>query len=231
MVIAFPLTQIYHGDFRNYLERVPANVLVVTDPPYNIGFKYDEYTDDLPDDDYVEMLCELQRFRRLAIVHYPVEMMQWVLPALGVPDHVGAWCVNSNLPNRLRLIAYYGVTPDYTRIRQPYKNLTDKRIRERVNNGEIGGQLYEWWSDINLVKNVTKGDKSHPCPIPEALARRIIALCANPGDVIFDPFAGSGTTLAAAQSLGYQSIGCELSEKYIEMAGKRLNQMPMTMAI
>jgi len=223
----YPLTRIYQGDFRQHLDHVPTNSLVITDPPYNIGFKYDEYPDNLTDDDYVEMLTALRQFNRLVIIHYPIETMRYILPALGVPDHVGTWCYNTQLPKRFRLINYYGCKPDYTLIRQPYKNLTDKRIKKRLANGEIGGQLYEWWTDIQLVKNVSKGKNAHPCPVPEALIRRIIAITANKGDTILDPFAGSGTPLAAAQSLGYESIGCELSGKYIRMAGKRLNQAPL----
>lgn len=222
-------TTIHNGDFRDHLDKIPDTALLITDPPYNIGYKYDEYPDNLSEDEYIEMLCDLQKFRRIAIIHYPIPMMKYVLPSLGVPDHVGAWCYNSNIPNRLRLIAYYGCTPDYSRIRQPYKNPTDKRIKERIANGDTGGKLYEWWSDINIVKNVTKGEDNHPCPVPVDLIKRIITLCAQPNDIIFDPFAGSGTTLVAAQQLGYETIGCELSNKYIEIAQSRLMQ-PSLMA-
>jgi len=143
------MATIIKGDFRKHLRRIPDTSLVVTDPPYNIGYSYDVYPDNLPDDEYIELLCELQQFRRLAIVHYPIPMMQYVLPALGIPDHVGAWCYNSNVDNRLRLIAYFGCVPDYSRIRQPYKNPTARRIKERMANGAMGGKLYECGYDVN----------------------------------------------------------------------------------
>lgn len=56
---------------------------------------------------------------------------------------------------------------------------------------------------------------NHPCPIPEKLAKRIITLVCNPGDIVVDPFAGSLTVLKSAQDLGFNSIGCEKSESYI----------------
>ncbi len=215
---------VYKSDFRAIVEKLSRDVLVVSDPPYNIGFKYDEYRDEMPDDDYIEMLCELQRFRRVVVCHYPVETMKWVVPALGVPSAVAAWCYSANIPNRFRLVSFYGCEPDYSRIKQPYKNPTDKRVAQLIANGSQGTNLYEWWNDIELVKNVSEEKTSHPCPVPEALQRRIITLVANSGDVIFDPFGGSLTTCKAAQDLGHKSIACELSENYIREGINRLAQ-------
>jgi site-specific DNA-methyltransferase (adenine-specific) len=62
----------------------------------------------------------------------------------------------------------------------------------------------------------------HPCQMPEAVLERIIRVASNPGDVVLDPFAGSGTTLAAAQNLGRDWLGIELSEKYAEQVRQRL---------
>ena len=70
---------VYKSDFRAIVEKLSRDVLVVSDPPYNIGFKYDEYRDEMPDDDYIEMLCELQRFRRVVVCHYPVACgVSWI---------------------------------------------------------------------------------------------------------------------------------------------------------
>jgi len=62
----------------------------------------------------------------------------------------------------------------------------------------------------------------HPCQLPEALLERIIAVSSSPGDLVFDPFAGSGTTLAAARRLGRRWLGCELSEDYARRAVERV---------
>jgi DNA modification methylase len=62
----------------------------------------------------------------------------------------------------------------------------------------------------------------HPCQMPEAVLERIIRVASNPGDVVLDPFAGSGTTLAVAKKLGREYIGCELSESYAAGVQARL---------
>ena len=56
----------------------------------------------------------------------------------------------------------------------------------------------------------------HPCQMPEAVLERIIRVSSNPGDLVLDPFAGSGTTLATARKLGRRYLGIELSEEYAE---------------
>ena len=214
----------YNCRFQEVIKDLPSDLLVVSDPPYNIGFKYDLYKDTMPDDEYIEMLAEFQKFGRVVLCHYPVETMRWIVPALGVPNHVSAWCYNSNAPGRLRLISWYGCEPEYSRIKQPYKNLDDRRIKEAIANGSEGTGIYEWWTDIQQVKNVSAEKTSHPCPVPEALQRRIITLVAKKDDVIFDPFGGSLTTCKAAQDLGHKSIACELSESYLKEGIGRLAQ-------
>lgn len=213
---------VFNCRFQQVYWTLPTDTLVILDPPYNIGFKYDIYKDAMPDDDYIEMLACLQRFERVAVIHYPVETMRWVVPALGVPEAVASWCYNANIPNRFRLVNFFGVKPDYSRVKQPYKNPKDKRVAQLIANGSQGTNLYEWWDDIQLVKNVSAEKTGHPCPVPEALIRRIITLCANPGDVIFDPFGGSLTTCKAASDLGHRSVACEISENYIREGIARL---------
>ncbi len=62
----------------------------------------------------------------------------------------------------------------------------------------------------------------HGCQMPEQLLGRIIRASSNPGDVVLDPFAGSGTTLAVAKKLGRQWVGCELSGEYVRAATDRI---------
>jgi DNA methylase len=64
----------------------------------------------------------------------------------------------------------------------------------------------------------------HPAPMPVEVARRCIRLSTWPGEVVLDPFAGSGTTLVAARQLGRRAIGIERSERYCELAVERLAQ-------
>lgn len=64
----------------------------------------------------------------------------------------------------------------------------------------------------------------HPAPFPIALAKDHILSWSNPGDVVLDPFAGSGTTLRAAKDLGRKAIGIEVEERYCEIIAKRMSQ-------
>jgi site-specific DNA-methyltransferase (adenine-specific) len=63
----------------------------------------------------------------------------------------------------------------------------------------------------------------HPCQMPEAVLERIIRVASNPGDLVFDPFGGSGTTLVVAKKLGRHFSGVELSESYAEGIRERLD--------
>jgi len=65
----------------------------------------------------------------------------------------------------------------------------------------------------------------HPCQMPEAVLERIIRVSSNPGDMVLDPFAGSGTTLAVAKKLGRHYLGIELSPNYAEAIRKRLDSL------
>lgn len=229
-VFCLETMQLYCGDFRDLLATLPEHSIdaVITDPPYNIGFQgYRSYSDNLPDEEYIGMLCELQQMP-VAMIHYPEEMMRWVVPALGPPDHVSAWCYNSNIPRRFRLIGYWGgLRPDYSRIKVPYKNLNDKRIQGLLGSGSLGTSLYEWWDDIQIVKNVSREKTEHPCPIPVSLIERLILLCTDEGDTVFDPFMGSGTTGLACCRLGRNFIGCELDPGYYELAERRISELQL----
>jgi site-specific DNA-methyltransferase (adenine-specific) len=71
----------------------------------------------------------------------------------------------------------------------------------------------------------TPGDRvTHPAPMPIEVARRCIRLSTWPNETVFDPFAGTGTTLVAARDLGRRAIGIEVSERYCELAVQRLAQ-------
>jgi DNA modification methylase len=86
----------------------------------------------------------------------------------------------------------------------------------------VGG----WAALCSTVWNLRPEHRNggHPAPFPVELARRAIRLSCWPGEVVFDPFAGSGTTLLAARQLGRRAIGIEASERYCELAVARLAQ-------
>ncbi len=63
----------------------------------------------------------------------------------------------------------------------------------------------------------------HPATFPISLAKKVISLFTHEGELVLDPFVGSGTTLLAAQDLNRNAIGFDLQEKYIELCEKRLS--------
>ena len=75
---------------------------------------------------------------------------------------------------------------------------------------------------MSRVCGTFKERTGHPCQMPEAVLERIIRVATNPGDLVLDPFAGSGTTLAVAKKLGRRYLGMELSEEYADGVRKRL---------
>jgi DNA methylase len=66
--------------------------------------------------------------------------------------------------------------------------------------------------------------QEHPAPFPVELAGRCIRLSTWPGELVVDPFCGSGSTLLAARDLGRRAVGIERSERYCEVAARRLSQ-------
>jgi modification methylase len=66
------------------------------------------------------------------------------------------------------------------------------------------------------------GDKVHPTQKPEALLARVLLSSTKPGDVVLDPFFGSGTTGAVARRLGRHFVGCEREQTYIDAARERI---------
>jgi site-specific DNA-methyltransferase (adenine-specific) len=78
---------------------------------------------------------------------------------------------------------------------------------------------------VSRVCGTFKERVSHPCQMPEGVLERIIRVATGPEDVVLDPFAGSGTTLAVAKKLGRNYIGVELSEQYADGVRKRLQMI------
>jgi DNA modification methylase len=82
------------------------------------------------------------------------------------------------------------------------------------------------WTDLasNVWSFRPQVRKGHPAPFPGELPRRAIRLSTWPGELVVDPFCGTGTTLVAAKWLGRKAVGVERSERYAEMAAIRLSQ-------
>lgn len=202
------------------LEMCGYNAIIVTDPPFNIGYHYDTYKDKMPEDEYYSMLGGMMKNASSVIVHYPEALHRLSIEVGMAPTRIVSWVYPSNTRRQHRDIAYYGVTPDFSKITQPYKNPNDKRIKALIAKGHTGAKLYDWW-EINQVKNVSRGKTNHPCQMPVEVMRRTIGVL--PEDyTIIDPFMGSGTTGEACKILGRDFIGIEMDENYYQIAYDRL---------
>ena len=200
-----------------------SNAIIVSDPPFNIGYHYDNYDDNMSEDEYYKWIGNIFSLCPSAVVHYPESLYKLAFQMGKFPERVVSWVYNSNTAKQHRDIAFFGVKPNFNQVRQPYKNPNDKRIKERIARGITGSKLYDWWN-INQVKNVSKGKNgiNHPCVMPLEVMKNIVGIL--PKDkVIVDPFMGSGTTGVACKELGYDFIGIELDENYFELAKDRIN--------
>jgi adenine-specific DNA-methyltransferase len=216
------LIQLANDDFRNY--NLP-NGLVITDPPYNQKYHYSKYSDDLSETDYIELLSKIPT--PCVIIHYPEETINILPKAIKSKcEQVVTWVYNSNTGKQSRLISWWGCKPNLSKVKQPYKNLNDKRIKKRIAEGKTGAKLYDWW-EINQVKNISKEKTKHPCQIPEEIIKRIIITTAKENQTIIDPFAGSGTTIAVAKKLGFSATGYEIDPDYFDIMVKRIQSIKL----
>ena len=216
------LQEVIHGDcfdlLPSILEEYPNHV-IVTDPPFNIGYHYNEYHDRLDEAEYYRMMASIFGKSPSVIVHYPEQLYRLAFEMGRLPNEVISWVYNSNTAKQHRSIAYFDVKPDFRQVGQPYKNPTDKRIAKRIAEGKMA-RLYDWW-EINQVKNVSKKDIDHPAVMPVEVMRRAVGILPEDA-VIIDPFMGSGTTGVACGMLGRGFIGIELDSKYCDIARERL---------
>lgn len=110
------------------------------------------------------------------------------------------------------------------------KNLSETdKIRDNAKNGSGFGKNISNWVGKELVypTNVLHfatecQNKNHPAAFPENLPEWFIKLFTQEGDVVLDPFAGSGTTLVVAQRMKRNAIGIEIMPEYYEMMKKEI---------
>jgi site-specific DNA-methyltransferase (adenine-specific)/site-specific DNA-methyltransferase (cytosine-N4-specific) len=113
------------------------------------------------------------------------------------------------------------------------KNLSDTdRTRDESKVGSGFGKKIENWvgKEMVLPDNVLyiateSGNKSHSAAYPEGLPEWFIKLFTQEGDIVLDPFLGSGTTCKVALELGRNSIGIELNEEYYKQTEERLTNI------
>lgn len=235
---------IYCGDSIELLNSWPAGSvdLVFADPPYNIGYIYDKYHDDLPHEQFVEWTSHwmkaCQRVLKpsgsfyIAIGDDYAAETRILGRKLGMP--LRNWIIwHYTFGQNMRVkftrahthILYFtmqasGFTFNDQLLRFPSARHTEYQDLRASRDGRLPDDV---WDEFPRVCGTFKEREGfHGCQLPEALLMRIIMASSNPGDVVLDPFVGSGTTAAVAKRLGRKYVGIDLSEEYAARARARL---------
>jgi len=248
-----PLNQIIPGDCVESLNALPEKSidLIFADPPYNLQLhnelhrpnmtKVDAVDDHWDQFDSFETYDEFTRQWLMACkrVLKPTGTI-WVIGSYHnifrvgtIMQNLGFWMLNDiiwvktnpmpnfrgvRFANAHETLIWASSSKDakYTFNHQAMKGLNEeKQMRS------------DWWllslaTGSERVKN-SNGDKAHSTQKPEALLYRVILASSNPGDVVLDPFFGSGTTGAVAKRLHRNWIGLERENEYIKVAQKRID--------
>lgn len=123
-------------------------------------------------------------------------------------------------------------SPAHVNILKDRKNLYVLNRKDEATERKEYGARFNVWRYPNGGGHT--GDKithDHPAPFQESLAKDHIASWSNPGDVVLDPFAGSGTTLKAAKELNRRYVGIEINQTYVDIINKRLEQSAMPLGV
>lgn len=248
-----PTNYIHLGDCLDFMKTLPKECadLVVTDPPFNIGKKYDACKDNLKFEEYLnwcytwldECIRLLKPQGSLYLFNYP-ENNAYLKVYLDKKLNFRRWLTwhyntntghsKQNYTRTQHSILFYTKSDEYVfnkvDVAQPYKNPTDKRIQELIKNGKNGTGPYDVFI-FNIVKNVSKEKTEHIAQLPLALVETFVKASSKPGQLVFDPFMGSGTTAVAAKKNGRKYLGCEISKKYNTIISKRLKEIDLSLAI
>ena len=108
----------------------------------------------------------------------------------------------------------YRFNPQYTEYSESSRALVESRggvsIDDRERDLERGAHMPDWWTDINSLQTWSPERTGYPTQKPLKLLERIIRASSDEGDLVLDPFCGSGTTIIAAERLGRSWIGIDI---------------------
>jgi site-specific DNA-methyltransferase (adenine-specific) len=212
--------------------------LCFADPPYNLAKLYSGYDDAQAEHAYIAwcdrwlagMARALKPGGSLFVLNLPkwavhhaaflnrqLEFHRWVVwDALSEPR-------GKIMPAHYALLWYTkpGAPPTHNTVPLPDSPKYCLRASCIRDHKREKVELTDVWSDIHRIKHKRDRD-SHPCQLPEKLMERIILLASNPGDVVFDPFCGTGTTAVTAQRLGRSFVVTDSDPNYVRIATERL---------
>ncbi|UAW08544.1 DNA methyltransferase [Mycobacterium phage Leozinho] len=212
---------LYHGDCREVIrELAPQSVnLVMTDPPY--GMNYDSGWSGASVHLDGTRLC-LRMYRELlplvARIMAPDSHMYWFTRWDVWPDAYD--CIAPHVPVRNMLVWDKG-HPGMGNLESYGYSFEMAVFASKGHRPLVGGRP----NSIFKVNPVPNSQRVHPTEKPIGLLSDWIERSSVAGEVVFDPFAGSGSTLVASRNLGRRAVGVEIEERYCELTAKRLDQM------
>ncbi|MCC5975525.1 MAG: site-specific DNA-methyltransferase [Rubellimicrobium sp.] len=251
---ALPLNSVIAGDCVEVMRSLPAESvdLIFADPPYNLQLRGDLHR---PDNSRVDAVTDAwdkfasfeayDRFTRDWLM-----AARRLLKPNGAIWVIGSYHNVFRLGAELQNQGYWILNDVIWRKSNPMPNFRGKRFTnahetliwasrdegsrytfnyEALKALNDGVQMRSDWvlplcTGHERLKDEA-GDKAHPTQKPEGLLYRVLAGTTNPGDVVLDPFFGTGTTGAMAKMLGRDYIGIEREAKYRRIAEKRLAQV------
>jgi len=246
-----PLNEILAGDSIAMMNALPEGSLdlIFADPPYNLQLKGDLHR---PDNSKVDAVDDhwdqFDSFRRYdEFTRDWLAAARRLLKPNGAIWVIGSYHNVFRMGAELQNQGFWILNDVIWRKSNPMPNFRGKRLTnahetliwasksenskptfnyEALKALNEGVQMRSDWvlpicTGHERLKN-EKGDKAHPTQKPEALLHRVLVGTTNPGDVVLDPFFGTGTTGAVAKMLGREFIGIEREDAYRAAAEKRL---------
>lgn len=241
------LNRVTIGDCLEIMSQIEDNSIDMcfADPPFNLEKKYTSYKDQRPDEEYLEWcrkwLYELWRITKPTGSIFVHNIPKWltyyaaILNEFAYFRHWISWDAMSNPLGKTLLPAHYG-TLFYTKapkgfkfyeIRAPHKRCRVCKEYLKDYGGKkdqmhpFGALISDVWTDIHRIRHNVRRDE-HPCQLPIPILERIVLMSTDPGDIVLDPFLGTGTTAIAAKTLGRRFIGIDIGPEYAEIAGEKL---------
>lgn len=229
------------GDAIEELSKLPDKSvhLVIADPPYNLNKNYGNNHDDLEFGDYLhfsrQWLKEASRilvdngslyvFMGMRYISYVYSILE---QELGMTFNSWiTWHYTQGVGKKRGFSPRHDDILLFTKHSKEYVfNLDDVRIPQKfyrsVNNmrGANPGNVWEF----SHMHYCNKNRREHPTQKPEGLYERMILASSNIGDVVADPFVGSGTLLRVCQQLKRKGIGIDINSEYIAMTNERLKE-------
>ena len=250
-----PRTEIYVGDCREVLKEVPGKSvdLIFADPPFNWDVPYGEWNDAIPRDDYLRFTYEwldgclaTLSGRGTIWVNIPDDTAAEIVVHLKLRGLVMInWCVwhfrfgqhrtGNFIVSKVHALYFAHSRDNRTwnpeAILEPSDRAAiydDPRTRETRQPG-LRVPLDVWYGANwgRIQGNNKERRPNHQNQIPEVYMERVIRACSNEGDLVLDPFLGSGTTCTVARALGRRSIGIEYSSKNAGSAFGRIRCGPI----